>query len=294
MNDDVAAKAYHDNSRQFRDALLHTASVTGFSERLIEKDYYCSILLKDLCNLFGQGLVFKGGTCLSKVHLEFFRLSEDLDFGISVKPDASRAQCRRAVEPIKAHLDGIVTRNPIFTEKMKLKGSNLNKHYAGEFIYQSCLTSNNESIKVEFSLREEVLLPCEQLAAKTMLLDPITGIFVLAPFVVSALSLQEACAEKTRAALTRHPPAIRDFFDLDHAFQKGVLQHDLPAFLNLVSQKLAVTEDSVNTSTERIEALARQLETQLKTVLRPGDYANFVLARVVDHLNRIVEGCRRK
>jgi predicted nucleotidyltransferase component of viral defense system len=90
MSDETASGEYHENQGRFRDALTRTASETGFSERLIEKDYFCSLLLKDLGVLFGQGLVFKGGTCLSKVHADFFRLSEDLDFGISVKPDASR------------------------------------------------------------------------------------------------------------------------------------------------------------------------------------------------------------
>src|SRR6266478_6099280 len=101
MSEDATSKAYHEDSRRFRDALTGTALETGFSERLIEKDYYCSVLLKDLEVLFGQGLVFKGGTCLSKVHAEFFRLSEDLDFGMSVKPDTSRGDRRRTAEPIK-------------------------------------------------------------------------------------------------------------------------------------------------------------------------------------------------
>src|SRR5580692_10450349 len=99
MSEDATSKAYHEDSRRFRDALARTASETEFSERLIEKDYYCSLLLKDLEVLFGQGLVFKGGTCLSKVHAEFFRLSEDLDFGMSVKPDASRGNRRQVAAP---------------------------------------------------------------------------------------------------------------------------------------------------------------------------------------------------
>ena len=50
---------------------------------LIEKDYYCSLIL----NYFFNGdtsLVFKGGTCLSKVYVDFYRLSEDLDLIITV------------------------------------------------------------------------------------------------------------------------------------------------------------------------------------------------------------------
>jgi hypothetical protein len=38
---------------------------------LIERDYYCSLLLEDLLAVTSQPWVFKGGTCLSKVHSEF-------------------------------------------------------------------------------------------------------------------------------------------------------------------------------------------------------------------------------
>jgi hypothetical protein len=58
----------------------------------------------------GQGLVFKGGTCLSKVHAVFFRLSEDLNFGMSVKPNAGRGDRRRVAQPVEVHLAGVTVR----------------------------------------------------------------------------------------------------------------------------------------------------------------------------------------
>src|SRR5580692_5234177 len=137
MSEDATSKAYHEDSRRFRDALARTASETEFSERLIEKDYYCSLLLKDLEVLFGQGLVFKGGTCLSKVHAEFFRLSEDLDFGISLKPHLSRADRRRAAKPVKEYLGGVIARLPCFSfEGEVLIGQNINKQYNGKFAFR--------------------------------------------------------------------------------------------------------------------------------------------------------------
>ena len=79
---------YHYDSARFQEALTYTASTTGFRSLLIEKDYYCSLVLQDLEDHFHLGLVFKGGTCLSKVHLDFYRLSEDLDFVISIPATA--------------------------------------------------------------------------------------------------------------------------------------------------------------------------------------------------------------
>jgi predicted nucleotidyltransferase component of viral defense system len=284
---DAVEMHFHGNQQRFRDGLAHTASATGFSERLIEKDYYCSLLLRDFEALFAEGLVFKGGTCLSKVHVEFFRLSEDLDFGISVKPDASRGDRRDAIEPAKQHLPGITTRLPCFIEKVKLTGHNNNRQYNAEYAFRSEITGDMEAIKVEISLREEVLLPAAALPAKTMLIDPMKGTSAVASFTVNAISLAEAYAEKTRAALTRREPAIRDFFDIHAAVQKGLVDHGTPEFLELVAKKLAATTDQVDLSDIRVEALRRQIETQLKPVLRMADYEGFALDKVIELLSAV-------
>jgi len=294
MSDDASIRAYHEDLGRFRDALMFTASDTGFSARLIEKDYYCSVLLKDMEALFGQGIVFKGGTCLSKVHADFFRLSEDLDFGISITPNASHGDRRKAAGPVKTHLGDIVARLPFFTEEMKLIGAYHNKHYTGRLAYRSLVTGDKESIKVELSLREEVLLPPKHLTAKTILIDPLTNSAVLTPIGVRVLSLVEAYAEKTRAALTRRDPAIRDIFDLDNAIQKGLLQHGAPDYLSLVTRKLAVTDDPINLSPARLDALARQIETQLKPVLRTADYEGFDLDRMIALLHEVASACSPK
>src|SRR5262249_14526350 len=157
----------------------------------IEKDYHCSVLLKDLAALFGRGLVFKGGTCLAKVHGDFFRLSEDLDFSISVKPAAGRGERRRAIQPAKDHLSGVAARLPIFSEVVTLTGQLHNIQYNAEFAYRSAVTGASESIKVEISLREEVLLPHAELAARTILIDPLSRAPALAPVTVRAMSLRE-------------------------------------------------------------------------------------------------------
>src|SRR3990170_1303742 len=91
LNDDVAL---------FREALTYTAAETGFIARLIEKDYFCTVLLQYMAEE-RYGLVFRGGTCLAKVHSGFYRLSEDLDFLIPTPVDASRAERGRRVAASK-------------------------------------------------------------------------------------------------------------------------------------------------------------------------------------------------
>lgn len=54
----------HEDPDRFGDALNFTEAETTFAARLVEKDYYCTIML-DYLAAKAPGLVFKGGTCLT-------------------------------------------------------------------------------------------------------------------------------------------------------------------------------------------------------------------------------------
>jgi predicted nucleotidyltransferase component of viral defense system len=48
---------------------------------IVEKDYYAILLLKELSSLHYEDyqLIFFGGTCLTKIHQNTYRMSEDID-----------------------------------------------------------------------------------------------------------------------------------------------------------------------------------------------------------------------
>jgi predicted nucleotidyltransferase component of viral defense system len=293
MSDATTPPPYHDDSKKLLDALRLAESVTGFVARLIEKDYYCSVVLQDFGELFRDGLVFKGGTSLSKVHAEFFRLSEDLDFSVSVSPDASRGVRRKAVEPFKNHFAGVTARLACFKVADALVGHNDSRQYTARLAYRSAVTGEDEFLKIEVGLREEILVPAVDLPARTLLVDPNTRAATVPSFNVRVLTLQEAYAEKVRAALTRRDPAIRDFFDVDNAVQTKLLEHLEPNFLGLVAKKLAVTADPIDTSLTKVNALKTQLEAQLKPVLRTADYEAFALDRAIATLEAVATRCQK-
>ena len=280
---------YHEEPRRFREAITFTEADSGFISRLIEKDYYCSLILHDLAILFQQGLIFKGGTCLSKVHAEFFRLSEDLDFAISIRPDASRGERRQAVMAVRHHLNTIPSRLQCFEQIEEICGHNDSCQYAGRLAYRSAVTGEHEFIKVEISLREEAIQLPQMLPARTMLRDPHTGAAVIAPVEVQALSLVEAYAEKIRAALTRRDPAIRGFFDIDHAVKTALFDHRSQPLLDLVAAKLAIDGNHpADLSPDKIAILNGQIESQLRSVLRQRDYEAFDLQRVITILEEVI------
>ncbi len=281
---------YHEDNDLFRAALTYTESDTGFSARLIEKDYYCSMVLRDLGRAFERGLVFKGGTCLSKVHTDFYRMSEDLDFAIPVSSNASRAERRASVARLKQELDGLPTRLPWFRTVEAMRGFNLHRQYIGRYCYRSGVTGQDEFIKVELSVREPILDPVERKPARTLLEDPLRNEPAVRAFSVHVLSFRETYAEKCRAALTRRRPAIRDFYDIDHAVRTKELDPADTGLLKLVREKLVVPGNSpMDSSQQKLDVLSRQLEPELKPVLRRKDFEGFDLDRAFGIVRNLAE-----
>ena len=140
----------------FYQTIGYTAQTSGFDPRLIEKDYFCSVLLECLA-AHDADLVFKGGTCLAKVHDRFYRLSEDLDFTISTDPGSTRPQRRRAAGPVKALMERLPDLVTGFRVREDFAGANESTQYNGALEYQSVLDGHWEPVRIEVSLSEQTL-----------------------------------------------------------------------------------------------------------------------------------------
>ncbi|OQB85562.1 MAG: hypothetical protein BWX88_01828 [Planctomycetes bacterium ADurb.Bin126] len=270
----------HEDIALFREAITFTAAHTGFAARLIEKDYFCTLVLANLMPAAAGQVVFKGGTYLAKVLVGFYRLSEDLDFAIPLPVQASRPQRSKAAETMKKAV-GIVTEGLPGVRLLKpLRGANNSTQYIGAIGYDSPTTGQTEAIQVEVSLREPLLMPVLEGSARTILLDPITEAAMVPQVALPCISGAEAIAEKFRAALTRRDAAIRDFYDIDHAVRTLGVNFRDAHLTGLIRQKLAVPgNDQVDVSPSRQRELRRQLLTRLRPVLRQQDFDAFDLDR---------------
>ena len=272
----------HEDVALFREAVNFTASRTGFNARLIEKDYFCTVLLAYLARCGGDQLVFKGGTCLAKIHAGFYRVSEDLDFTIPTPLDAGRTQRRQAAAPVKDAVARVAGHIPAFETADPLTGANNSTQYNGAVAHQSPTTGQRENIFIEVSVREPLLMPASASLAETMLLDPISGEAAVRGVAVSCIAVEEAMAEKCRAALSRKDVAIRDFYDLDHAVQHLALDPSNARLVDMIRQKLAVPGNlPVDVSVERLESLRRQLGTRLRAVLPEKEFRAFDLNQAI-------------
>ena len=271
--------SWHEDPEFFEAAVRFTAKATTFSPRLVEKDYFCTILLEYLATV-GNTFVFKGGTCLAKIHADFYRLSEDLDFVVSMPVDSSRAERSKKATVLKDIVNALPDRLPGFRVVEPLTGANNSTQYNAKIGYDSRIVGKEETIQVEVGLREPLLLPPETGMAKTLLLDPTTDKPLSEPLVLNCMAKREAFAEKFRAALSRREVAVRDFFDLDYAVRRLGLQPEDGGLIDLVRKKMAVPgNDRVDVSENRLTMLQRQLESQLRPVLRARDFVDFDLER---------------
>jgi len=298
--DDKALIRLHEDEDWFRSAIAYTASRTGFPERLIEKDYYCSLVLAYLFER-ERNLVFKGGTCLAKVHSGFYRMSEDLDFCIPMPCDASQGTRRSQMKGLKKAInDDLPYDLPAFRVRKPLTGSNMSRQYMAEILYTSVRNGEQETIKLEVGLREPLLTAPRAASAGTILLDPARmeadASSCIAPVSVICLSLDECYAEKFRAALSRREPAIRDFFDIDFAIRKLKLPTESMNFVDLVRKKMSMPgNEPADVSPERLAMLRSQVRSQLKPVLRDRDFREFNLDRAytcVSEMARLITSDR--
>jgi hypothetical protein len=100
---------FHSDPALFKEAISYTSAQTRFIPRLVEKDYFCTVILERLSFHAGAnvgrvaglnvgqsgvldgrpGLVFKGGTCLTKAYLGFYRKAKSLQCPSFAFPQAT-------------------------------------------------------------------------------------------------------------------------------------------------------------------------------------------------------------
>ena len=196
---------------------------------------------------------------------------------------------RKRIAPIKDWVLQISEALSVFTPPDAFTGHNSSRQYVAYVTYPSVFLSEEPSrIKIEVGLRETTLMPPVQTKARTLLLNPFTRKALVSNIDVITLTMEEAIAEKLRAALTRLDPAIRDFFDIDYLVSQHKIDLTDQHLLQLVAEKLKVPGNPpIDLSPARKEKLETQVNTELKPVLRPSDFESFNLDRVFDIATRV-------
>ncbi len=203
---------------------------------LIEKDLILHQVLIDLSKnkFFHENFAFKGGTCLAKCYLDYFRFSEDIDFTWKHQ-DAfdgkSQKEIRRYLSTVidnigKIFEDIAQTRGLDFrcmkdnSDFVELTGND--KMCTFKLWYQSEALGRRTFLKVQINFVEKICYQLKGGKLKSLISKKQEELFLLFPeykeyteeIDFDIYDPQEILSEKIRAILTRKGAKARDYLDV--------------------------------------------------------------------------------
>ena len=287
----------HENKEEFIKSLERASKKKGFLLPLMGKDYYLTLILSRSHEL-SEDLIFKGGTCLNKIYYSYYRLSEDLDFSMTLPQyEATRGQRRKCIQPVKDRIEKFVEQFGMKIDETGNPDRNESKQYVYSLIYQSALRPLEAKIKLEIGLRFNPIMPVETRHVQHAFLHPFTGEPLFDGGKIKCLTLNELIAEKLRASAIREKMVPRDFYDLDFILRNGF---DLTnkEVENLFKKKLE--EDGADTDLGRyhvnlgrkdaeVKDIRSRIEAELLDVLTPDERKNFDLDTALTRINKAME-----
>ena len=265
----------------------------NFRFETIEKDYYLTLILNSVESHLSDKIVFKGGTLLNKIHLNYHRLSEDIDFTyFNLEGLQTRSRRSRAITPIREKMPELLKLLELKSERPEGEGFNNSTQYVFNISYPSFISGKDENIKLEISLRQTPIDKPVHNVITHFYKDPFTGEDLIPKNKILSLTLNEAVAEKLRAAITRKEVAIRDYYDLWFIAESKFDFKD-KHFLSIFKKKLESEKykgdylHNFGLDQKAIESLHKQIETELIPVIRVGE--SFDLDKVLTRFNVVLQ-----
>lgn len=206
------------------------------SDELIEKDIILHFILIELSKdkHFRKNFIFKGGTCLIKCYLGYYRFSEDLDFSWfnqNIFKNKSGKQVRKKLSQEINKLIGLL-KEASAKLGLEFKADKRNKKYiefggSNKFVtfklwYDSSTLKSKQFIKIQINFVELFLYKTKEIYANSLIKTDEKELKFLFPEyyplslnpIIKAYDLREILLEKIRAILTRRGLKLRDFIDV--------------------------------------------------------------------------------
>lgn len=227
-----------------KDLVAYIAKELRFKDPLfIEKDLTINLLLAGLANddRFQNNFVFKGGTCLIKSILHYYRFSEDLDFTYQHPENLTKLSSKQIENKLREIINetGELIQGISTKEGLDFKFEKDNIEYCqlslgGRFTtfkvwFTSSITGMRNFIKIQFNFIEKIEFDLRTTEITILNPDLDKRIFVLFPGSISmkdkvaltTYSPEEFVCEKIRSILTRKGFKARDVLDLYYLHRSG-------------------------------------------------------------------------
>ncbi len=257
----------HTDKNAFREITTLAADTLGYEQSHVEKDYWLSKILKDICiSDYKDKTYFKGGTSLSKAYGLIERFSEDLDLFVFTGNVKSSKQAEKTLN--KKVTEFIIEHSGCtFREELSKRGGNFNMlcfSYANLFNYVGLKGNLEVEIKAcDLADKTEMYYPTELRRIEPIVGQYLEGVgradlmeeFGLEGFETWCISPKRTICDKIlRLARVSHGENaveqivkyIRDIYDLtvilrNDDYSRFVASEDFCKAISLVTQ-----EDSLN------------------------------------------------
>jgi predicted nucleotidyltransferase component of viral defense system len=203
---------------------------------LIEKDLILHQVLFQLSKnkFFHDNFAFKGGTCLAKCYLDYFRFSEDIDFtwkDQNVFDGKSQKEVRRYLSPVIDRI-GEVFEEIAKAYELDFRCQKDDRNYVEltgggktctfKLWYQSEVLGRKSFLKVQMNFMEKICYPFKGAELKSLIAENPEELILLYPeyevytkkIAFDVYDCHEILAEKIRAILTRQGTKARDYLDV--------------------------------------------------------------------------------
>lgn len=259
-----------------------TANSLSVRPQQVEKDYIISWILKGISenSLLRDNLIFKGGTCLKKIHFEDYRFSEDMDFTL-VDDSASNEELIRAFK----NVFGIVYRDARI--KLEIKDDKYETHESSGSIkfyikFIGPLGGKGDEIKVDLSRGE-------QLEFETVAGNVYREYSDLEEeeFSILSYSLEEVLIEKMVALMGRTIP--RDLYDFYYltTIEGMDIKDVLYEFKRKAENKNHNPDEFVDILNRKEETYNRDWITNLEHQIKDLDKFKYVWRNVKKQMRKI-------
>ncbi|WP_347888066.1 nucleotidyl transferase AbiEii/AbiGii toxin family protein [Nitrosomonas europaea] len=196
------------NVRPDKDLLIEAATLKGMKESFVEKDWLVTQVIRTIrgINQDGFGVVFSGGTALSKAHNLLFRFSEDVDFRLLVNPEL---HTRKNLSSFKYTVLDALRADGFAIEAHHVKARDENRFFSIDLEYETVFPRENSlrpHIQIEMTARN-IQLPHIYLPVSSFLNE----LAKHPPEVVaiSCIDPVESAADKLSAIAWRIPDRVR-------------------------------------------------------------------------------------
>ncbi|MGD0645310.1 MAG: nucleotidyl transferase AbiEii/AbiGii toxin family protein [Candidatus Bathyarchaeia archaeon] len=203
---------------------------------LIEKDLILHQVLFDLSKnkFFHDNFAFKGGTCLAKCYLDYFRFSEDIDFtwkSQSAFDGKSQKGVRRYLSTVIDSI-GKIFESIAKTRDLDFRSLKDDRNYVEltggdktctfKVWYQSEVLGRRSFLKIQMNFVEKLCYPLKSAQLKSLISGNQEELMLLFPeyqeysqkIAFDVYDPREILSEKIRAILTRRAIKARDFLDV--------------------------------------------------------------------------------